>query len=311
MRNYDADIAENKRLLALSGIEKFGLALTTDGATIQRHAMMNVMALSVVFSSVMLVAVLDASEHLSKGLHKDAEYIANSIIPIIRQLPNPLCLDLVICDGAADMTRFRALLCAVFPFVLSIWCISHITNRIFAKIGTNPDVEELIRKGKVIVDVFGSSKHFEHALFEGKCTEIFHKRRALLHYCETRFGLYFIMLHRILQLRLVLVACVTCPQWLERHPEGEEDEVKDIIMDEDFWTDVNQLIVVMWPLIQLIRLGDTDKPSLFAARSTHLVKKRFGALEDRDIEYLDDVKEAFAEYEPELLSTAAKVTCGV
>ena len=38
MRNYDTDIAENKQLLALSGIEKFGLALTTDGATIQRHA---------------------------------------------------------------------------------------------------------------------------------------------------------------------------------------------------------------------------------------------------------------------------------
>ena len=123
-RNYEADIAENKRLLALPGIEKFGLAVTTDGATIQRHALMNVMALSVVFSSVLLLGVLDASEHLAKGLHKDAEYIANSIIPIIRQLPNPLCLDLVVCDGAADMTRFRALLCAVFPFVLSVWCNS-------------------------------------------------------------------------------------------------------------------------------------------------------------------------------------------
>ena len=67
-RNYDADIAENHRLLALpgiihhvknygprnshifhSGIDKFGLALTTDGASIRRHAMMNVMSLSVVF----------------------------------------------------------------------------------------------------------------------------------------------------------------------------------------------------------------------------------------------------------------------
>ena len=269
---------------------------------------MNVMGLSVVFSNVMLLSVLDATEHLARGFHKDAEYIANSIIPIIRQLPNPLCLDLIVCDGAADMTRFRLLLCALFPFVLSIWCISHITNRIFSKIGENYVVAELIRKGKLIVDKFGSSKHFEHALFESKCTEILHKRRALLHYCETRFGLYFIMLHRILQLKSVLLACVTCPEYLVRYPEGDEDEVKAIIMDPDFWSDVTQLISVVWPLIQLIRLGDTDKPSLFAVyRATKLVKKRFLALEGKDIDYIGDVISAFEQYEPELLSEAAKV----
>jgi hypothetical protein len=295
-------------ILGLPGIEKFGLAMATDGATIQRHPMMNVMGLSVVFSNVMLLAVLDATEHLARGFHKDAEYIANSIIPIIRQLPNPLCLDLIVCDGAADMTRFRLLLCALFPFVLSIWCISHITNRIFSKIGDIYVVGELIRKGKLIVDKFGSSKHFEHALFESKCMEILHKRRALLHYCETRFGLYFIMLHRILQLKSVLLACVTCPEYLGRYPEGDEDEVKAIIMDPDFWSDVTQLISVVWPLIQLIRLGDANKPSLFAVyRATKLVKKRFMALEGKNIEYIGEVISAFEQYEPELLSEAAKV----
>jgi len=40
-RNYEADITENRRLLALPSVEQFGLAITTDGATTQRHAMMN------------------------------------------------------------------------------------------------------------------------------------------------------------------------------------------------------------------------------------------------------------------------------
>ncbi len=71
---------------------------------------MNLMAVSVVFSSAMLLAALDASAHLAQGHHKDSEYIANSIIPTIRGLPNPLAVDLLICDGAADMTRFRALI---------------------------------------------------------------------------------------------------------------------------------------------------------------------------------------------------------
>ena len=106
------------------------------------------MAVSVVFSSVMLLAVLDASAHLAQGHHKDSEYIANSIIPTIRGLPNPLAVDLLICDGAADMTRFRALIGAVFLWLLSIWCISHIVNRILARIGAIEGIAELIRKGK-------------------------------------------------------------------------------------------------------------------------------------------------------------------
>jgi len=171
-------LAENRRLLELPGIEAFGLTLTTDGATIMRHPLMNLLAVSVVFSSAMLVAVLDASSHLAQGFHKDAEYIANSIIPYIRRLPNPIAVDLLICDGAADMTRFRAIITAVFPWILSIWCVSHIVNRIFAKIGDIAEIEELIRKGKVIVDCFGSSKHFEHALFESKCMEILRIRKA-------------------------------------------------------------------------------------------------------------------------------------
>ena len=110
----------------------------------------------------MLLGVIDATPHLAQGFCKDAEYIANNIISLIRRLPNPLAVDLVICDGAADMTRFRMLICAVFPWILSIWCVSHIVNRILATVGEIEHITELIRKEKVIVDCFGGSKHFEH-----------------------------------------------------------------------------------------------------------------------------------------------------
>jgi hypothetical protein len=71
---------------------------------------MNLMAPSVVLSSVILLSVVDASAHLAQGLHKDSEYTANFMIPVIREQPNPVAVDLLICDGAADMTRFRALI---------------------------------------------------------------------------------------------------------------------------------------------------------------------------------------------------------
>jgi hypothetical protein len=109
-RNYNANIAENRGLLGLPGVETFGLTITADGATTQRHPMMNLMAVSVVFSSAMLSAVLDASAHLAQGHHKDSECIAECIILTIRGLSNPLAVDLIICYGAADMTRFRELI---------------------------------------------------------------------------------------------------------------------------------------------------------------------------------------------------------
>ena len=271
---------------------------------------MNLMAVSIVFSSVMLLAVFDASAHLAQGFHKDAEYIAQCIIPKIRALPNPYLVDLIICDGAADMTKFRELISVVFPWILSIWCVSHITNRILAMIGAIEKVNELIIKGKVIVDCFAGSKHFEHSLFESKSFQFLKKRRALLRYCDTRFGLYFVMLHRIVQLKTVLVSCVTCPQWLDRYPEGQPDEVKDIIMDQEFWKEVSVLITVVWPIIQLLRIGDSNKPSLFAIyKATVQTKERFETIGERfEVPYIEEVQAAFEEYEGYLLSKAAKVS---
>ena len=194
-----------------------GLALTSDGATINKNPLVNCMAVCFAFAAMMLMKVFYAAEHLATGQSKDAEYLANQMIPLIRAMPDPKVVDLVICDGASDMVKFRALITAIFCWIWSIWCISHIANRIFAKIGEIAEVAELIRKGKLILDCFGGSKHFEHSLFESKCMEILHTRRALIRYVETRFGLYFVMLHRQLQLKDVLIACVTCSAWIALH----------------------------------------------------------------------------------------------
>jgi hypothetical protein len=117
------------------------------------------------------------------------------------------------------------------------------------------------------------------------------------------------MLHRLLQLKVVLKSRVTCPEWLERHEEGEPDEVKEIIMDAEFWKDVNILIVVTWPLIQLIRFGDSDKPTLHTLyKAVFQVKARFDDIRSRfDVDYICQVIEAFEEYEDNLMSEAAKV----
>ena len=56
-RQYEAGLSENQRLLGLEGVAKFGVALTTDGATIQKSPMTNCLAVGVMFASMMLLKV--------------------------------------------------------------------------------------------------------------------------------------------------------------------------------------------------------------------------------------------------------------
>ena len=72
----------------------------TDGATIQKHPLINVVLFCVPFSAMIQVGVVDASEHLASGFSKDSEYISKKNLPMIRALPNPLAVDLIIAERA-------------------------------------------------------------------------------------------------------------------------------------------------------------------------------------------------------------------
>ena len=83
-------------------------------------------------------------------------------------------------------------------------------------------IKTLAEKGQMLVDRFGGPKYFEHSLFVVKS-----KGRALILYKHTRFGLYFIMLHRLLVLRMVFVTRVTCDEYARMN--YTDDEECDII----------------------------------------------------------------------------------
>jgi hypothetical protein len=53
-RQYKADIADDSRVLRLTGVSKYGATPTTYGATIQSHPLLNVVLFCVSFSAIML-----------------------------------------------------------------------------------------------------------------------------------------------------------------------------------------------------------------------------------------------------------------
>ena len=299
---FQVDQDERTRALEHVGVQKFGLTVTTDGATIHKSPLLNFILLCVVWPKAFFLKCADCTKHLAGGGAKDAEYVTTLMIASIRALPRPRYLDLIITDGAGDMTKFRRLIVAIFPWLYTIWCVSHIVNCILKKAASDDKLKELIEKGKKIVDRFGGSKHFEHSLFTTKAGG-----RSLIRYADTRFGLYFVMLHRLLKLRKVLLCVVNCREYADK--QFEDDEEYDIINDSNFWEGAEMVVKVVWPLMMLLRLGDTrEKPTLpFVYKWTLLAEERLVDFEyDAEAgEYASALLGGLREYKSELCSDLA------
>lgn len=103
---YQCDVDDRTRHLQHKLIKKFGKALLTDGATIQKTPLLNILMMCPVWRDALLLLCEDCTDHLARGLRKDAEYIADVVIKGIRRLPFPRYVDLIITDGAGDMRNF-------------------------------------------------------------------------------------------------------------------------------------------------------------------------------------------------------------
>jgi hypothetical protein len=59
----------------------YGAAIVTDGATIQRISMMDLLLVMCMWNKAMFLMCEDCSHHISSGKSKDAEYMA----PLVRK----------------------------------------------------------------------------------------------------------------------------------------------------------------------------------------------------------------------------------
>jgi hypothetical protein len=155
------------------------------------------------------------------------------------------------------------------------------------------------------VDRF-SNHHFEHSIFMAKSLALA-GGLVLIRYCDTRFGLYFLMLHRLSVLEPVLKAVIHSPAYLAKKFEGDEEAL--IIDDSNFWADVNEVVKLTWPLMQLTRLGDQRvKPSLYLVYKLALLteERLVAAVAEGVLDgAADDLLDAFRDYKDDLCSDMA------
>jgi len=107
--------------------EEYGLACVSDGATVNRTPLVNVLA--VVMSSVMLLGVVDCSGYMAEG----GSFIAKKMGDAMAILCHKYFF-LAILDGASNMQSAGRILMALNKQLTVLHCALHLVHLIFGQI---------------------------------------------------------------------------------------------------------------------------------------------------------------------------------
>lgn len=83
---------------------------------------------------------------------------------------------------------------------------------------------------------------------------------------DTRFYTEYIAATRVLQVKSALqetVVSAEYKEWAEKQSyKAEAMRVKKLILDEDLWTDIELMVELFKPIVDLLRLVDSDLPTM-------------------------------------------------
>jgi hypothetical protein len=292
---YEADL---QRKIESDTLEEYGGTVVTDGATIQRIPMINLLLIMCMWPNALFLMCEDCTDHIAAGKSKDAEYMAPLARKAMLKWKCASNVDLLVTDGASDMTVFRKLVQLEFYWVWTMWCICHVCNNMMKSMAQIPAINAIIVKAKKVVAWF-CGPHFQSALLR-KLSE----KKDLIQGCETRYGLYFLMLFRMHELRDILLRAVVSQEYIDVKLKG--DDVKPIIQDSGFWAELSSLNQLMWSSLLLLRGADGTTSSLSkVVPRSYEARTRIESEKD-SLVYGPQVLMVFDEWHPKMLSDIAK-----
>ena len=92
-----------------------------------------------------------------------------------------------------------------------------------------------------------------------------HSRLKLLAIADTRFASWIIMLKRFKDIKRALQDLVLCDKWNTYRDDDivGAQIVKEKVLDDLWWDKVDYILSFTGPIYCMIRVTDTDKPSLY------------------------------------------------
>jgi hypothetical protein len=164
---------------------------------------------------------------------------------------------MVITDCAPVMVAMWEMISRVYKHIFCAGCLAHQVNTFVKHVCNIEYVNSLITQVKSIVQHFNNcNKSF--SIFTAKCLSTLKKKLTFIVPSDTRFGLYLLMMHRVLVVRPALLATVTDHAYMGS--KGYDNTVHQLVMDNSFWARLLGFVQYMFPALRLIRIADSDMP---------------------------------------------------
>jgi len=98
-------------------------------------------------------------------------------------------------------------------------------------------------------------------------SSFYNRPRIVMRSCQARFGQNFVLSVNFLSLKQAIQACLFDPvyvSWLSDQPpkdRNEHGEMKDLVLNEQWWSQNLETIGLVWPIIQVMRAGERTIPA--------------------------------------------------
>ena len=198
------------------------------------------------------------SAHQTGEIKQTGENIAADIDEVISQIGHSK-LSAIITDNASSMKKVWRLLAIKYPEVVFLGCVAHSLNLLIGDIMKLSWADSTMRNGKKIVKYF-KSHQIPAAILKRYQNSNYDKQISLKLSVKTRWGSSAICLNSLQVNQLAIELTITelsCNQTIRI-----EDDVRNIILNDGFWKDVDNLLKILNELIIGISMFESDTPSL-------------------------------------------------
>eukprot|EP01018_Ginkgo_biloba_P023614 Gb_04172 [translate_table: standard] len=162
----------------------------------------------------------------------------------------------IITDSASNYVGAGKMIMARFKTIYWTPCVAHCIDLLLHDLGKLPWVNEAIRRGKLIVN-FIVNHRITLSIYRK------HETRELLRPCDTRFATYYITL-TVVEEKASLRLNVCGNEW-EKSPLSKTSKgklVEKIILSNNFWDSVERVLKMCEPIVEMLRLVDSDTPCM-------------------------------------------------
>jgi len=139
----------------------------------------------------------------------------------------------VITNNAANCKGARKIIQRTHPHIFWYECLVHTLNLLMHDIVKHKEcgwINQLYKRGKQLIKYV--TRHTRVNYFYGTYSKLW-----LLKLSKTRLASYYLTFRRLLKVKQVLTAMVTCDSWDEMSTNRDGANIaKDIVLDSYFWS---------------------------------------------------------------------------